>query len=149
MQAAKLEPTNDTVRRIGNMYTASLYGGLASLISNISSNDMQGKRILFYAFGSGCAASVFSAKVVGDVSHIKEKMGLKQRLEAMQVVPCQTYVDALKMREETHNKVDFTPKGDVANVWDGAFYLEKIDKTWRRSYARVGSKQTIAALPQH
>ncbi|PWN28370.1 hydroxy methylglutaryl-CoA synthase [Jaminaea rosea] len=149
MQASKLEPTNDTVRRVGNMYTASLYGGLGSLISNVSSADMQGKRILFYAFGSGCAASVFSAKVVGDVSHIKEKMQLQERLAAMEVVPCQTYVDALKMREETHNKVDFEPKGDVKDVWEGAFYLEKIDKTWRRSYGRKGSEMKISALPQH
>lgn len=148
-QATKLEATHDTVRRIGNMYTASLYGGLASLLSNIASKDIQNKRILFYAFGSGCAASIFSAKVVGDTSEIQKQLNLHKRLADMQVVPCQTYVDALKSREDTHNAVDFTPKGDVENVWDGAFYLEKIDKQWRRSYARRGRENKIVALPLH
>lgn len=147
MQASKLEPTNDTVRRIGNMYTASLYGGLASLLSNVSSQDIQGKRILFYAFGSGCAASVFSAKVVGSTHEIVTKLDLKARLEKMEVVPCQTYVDSLKSREATHNVVDFTPTGEVSNLWPRSFYLEKIDKTWRRSYKRTESEDQVVALP--
>ncbi|CAO1631173.1 unnamed protein product [Sympodiomycopsis kandeliae] len=147
MQASKLEPTNDTVRRIGNMYTASLYGGLASLLSNVASKDLQNKRIFFYAFGSGCAASVFSAKVIGSTEDIAAKLDLKKRLADMTVVPCQTYVDSLKSREDTHNVVDFTPKGDVANIWPKTYYLEKIDKTWRRSYKRTDSEDVVQALP--
>lgn len=38
--AAKVEPGTDTVKRCGNMYTASLYGGLASLLSNASSEQL-------------------------------------------------------------------------------------------------------------
>lgn len=146
-QASKLEPTNDTVRRIGNMYTASLYGGLASLLSNVHSKDLQNKRIFFYAFGSGCAASVFSAKVVGSTEDIAAKLDLKKRLQDMAVVPCQTYVDSLKSREDTHNVVDFVPKGDISNLWSNTYYLEKIDKTWRRSYKRTGSDDVVVARP--
>lgn len=150
VQAQKLEATNNTVRSVGNMYTASLYGGFASLLANKTSAELKDKRVLFFAFGSGCAASIFTARVVGDVEHIRSKMALLERLQAMEVVPCQTYVDALKTRESTHNAIDYTPKGDVKDIWDGAYYLEKIDKTWRRSYARKGREgQTIAALPQH
>lgn len=147
MQSKKLAPTSDTVKRIGNMYTASLYGGLASLISNVSSDDLQGKRIFFYAFGSGSAASVFAARVQGSTAEIAAKLDLKKRLESMVVVPCQTYVDALKSREATHNVVDFTPKGDIENVWSGSYYLEKIDKTWRRSYKRLNKDDQVLALP--
>lgn len=146
-QASKLVPTTDTVRRIGNMYTASLYGGLASLLCNISSDELQGKRMLFYAFGSGCAASVFAARVVGSTAEIAAKLDLKKRLESMVVVPCQTYVDALKTREATHNVVDFTPKGNPSDLFPQTFYLEKIDKTWRRSYKRTDSKDEVVALP--
>ncbi|PWN21254.1 hydroxy methylglutaryl-CoA synthase [Microstroma glucosiphilum] len=147
MQSKKLAPTSDTVKRIGNMYTASLYGGLASLISNVSSDDLQGKRIFFYAFGSGSAASVFAARVQGSTAEIAAKLDLKKRLESMVVVPCQTYVDSLKSREATHNVVDFTPKGDIENVWSGSYYLEKIDKTWRRSYKRLNKDDQVLALP--
>jgi hydroxymethylglutaryl-CoA synthase len=35
-----VEPGMDCCKRCGNMYTASLYGGLASLLSNVSSDDL-------------------------------------------------------------------------------------------------------------
>ncbi len=47
-------------RIIGNSYTASLYVGLASLLDNVS-EDLAGKRIGFYSYGSGCVAEFFSA----------------------------------------------------------------------------------------
>ena len=82
-------------RRCGNMYTASLYGGLASLLSSVEPAEMHGKRISMFAFGSGLASSFFTIKVKGDTTEIKEKLDLVRRLESMTVVPCQQYVDAL------------------------------------------------------
>ena len=134
--AKKLEPTMDVVRRVGNMYTASLYGGLASLLSNVSSADLQAKKILMYSFGSGSAASVFSLHVQGDTSNIAEKLDLKKRLDSREVVPCQTYVDSLKLREAMHSAKDVTPKGSVDSLFEGAYYLEKIDSMFRRTYGR-------------
>ncbi len=49
-------------RQMGNSYTASLYVGLASLLDLIE-QDMQGKRIGFYSYGSGCVAEFFSGVV--------------------------------------------------------------------------------------
>lgn len=41
----------------GNCYTASLFGGLASLIE--SDVDLRGKQGLMFAFGSGVMAAMF------------------------------------------------------------------------------------------
>lgn len=49
-------------RKIGNSYTASLYVGLASLFDNVR-EDLSGKRIGFYSYGSGCVAEYFSGMV--------------------------------------------------------------------------------------
>jgi hydroxymethylglutaryl-CoA synthase len=49
-------------RIVGNSYTASLYVGLGSLLDNVS-EDLAGKRIGFYSYGSGCVAEFFSAIV--------------------------------------------------------------------------------------
>lgn len=84
-------------RRCGNMYTASLYGGLASLLSSVEPSDLKGKRISMFAFGSGLASSFFTIKVKGDTTEIKDKLDLVRRLESMKVVPCQEYVDSLKV----------------------------------------------------
>ncbi|EPQ27166.1 uncharacterized protein PFL1_05447 [Pseudozyma flocculosa PF-1] len=137
LQQKMLEPSMDTVRRCGNMYSASVYGGLVSLLSNVSSPEIQGKRILVYSFGSGAAASMFAIRVRGSTEQIVKTTDLKARLDAMQVVPCQTYVDALQTREATHNAVSYDPKGDVAHLWPGAYYLEKVDHMYRRFYKRV------------
>ncbi len=134
---AKLEPTMDTVRRCGNMYTASLYGGLLSLVNNVPSSELQGKRILLYSFGSGSAASFFSLRVRGSTEEIVRQSDLKARLAAMRVVPCQEYVDSLQTREATHNAVNYDPKGSLDNLWPGSFYLEKVDGMFRRTYGRT------------
>ena len=92
-----VEASMKCARRCGNMYTASLYGGLASLIASIEPEQLKGKRISMFAFGSGLASSFYTIVVKGDSGRIREKMDLVNRLESMKVVPCQTYVDALQV----------------------------------------------------
>ncbi|KAI9464723.1 hydroxymethylglutaryl-coenzyme A synthase C terminal-domain-containing protein [Boletus coccyginus] len=133
----KVEPVMHCSKRLGNMYTASLYGCLASLLSSVEPAELKGKRLSMFAFGSGCAASFFTLRVKGDTSEIREKMDLLKRLASMKVVPCQEYVDALALREKNHNAVNYTPGGSVDNIWPGNFYLESVDSKFRRKYARA------------
>jgi hydroxymethylglutaryl-CoA synthase len=95
--AAQVSPSMACSRRLGNMYTASLYGCLASLVSSVEPERLEGKRVSLFAFGSGCASSFFTLRVKGDTSEMREKMDLLNRLASMKVVPCQEYVDALKV----------------------------------------------------
>jgi len=95
LYAEMVEPSMHCSKRLGNMYTASLYGCLASLLSAVEPSELQGKRLSMFGFGSGCAASFFTLRVKGDTSEIREKLNLLERLKSMKVVPCQEYVDAL------------------------------------------------------
>ncbi len=58
----QVELSLDYGRRIGNSYTAALYIGLASLL-DLAKEDLAGKRIGFYSYGSGCVAEYFSGVV--------------------------------------------------------------------------------------
>lgn len=49
-------------RMTGNSYSASLYIGLASLLDN-SADALDGERIGFYSYGSGCVAEFFSGRI--------------------------------------------------------------------------------------
>jgi hydroxymethylglutaryl-CoA synthase len=91
-------PGLSCAKRCGNMYTASLYGGLASVIANVTPQDLLGKRISMFAYGSGCASSFYAITVKGDTTEIRDKMNLLERLSSMKVVPCEEYVSALKVR---------------------------------------------------
>jgi len=137
LHATQVEPTMRCAKRCGNMYTASLYGGLASLISTKNSSELMGKRISMFAYGSGAASTFFAIRVKGDTTEMQEKMDLLARLKAMQVVPCQEFVDALMLREKNHNAAPYAPQGSIDSMWPGAYYLESIDSKYRRKYAVV------------
>ncbi|MDR3476932.1 MAG: hydroxymethylglutaryl-CoA synthase [Gammaproteobacteria bacterium] len=49
-------------RQIGNSYTASLYVGLTALL-DLAEEDLSGKRVGFYSYGSGCVAEYFSGVI--------------------------------------------------------------------------------------
>ncbi|KAJ7504263.1 hydroxymethylglutaryl-coenzyme A synthase N terminal-domain-containing protein [Mycena galericulata] len=135
--AQKVDPTMACSRRLGNMYTASLYGCIASLLSTVPSAELQGKRASLFAFGGGCAGSFWTLKIKGDTSEIAEKMDLLNRLAKMKVVSCQDFVDALALREKNYNAVSYTPEGSVNNIWPGAYYLDSVDSKYRRKYVKA------------
>lgn len=168
---ARVLPSLLAAQRCGNMYTGSLYGGLASLLTSIPSYEIFDKRISMFAYGSGCAASFFAIRVKGDTSHMTTALDLKARLAAMDVRPCQEYVDALQvsistlclsplrsdlniwfsleqLREKNHNSSSYRPEGSVNNLWEGSYYLKEIDGKWRRSYGVHDGEYVEEAAPQ-
>ncbi|KAI0688070.1 hydroxymethylglutaryl-coenzyme A synthase C terminal-domain-containing protein [Cytidiella melzeri] len=129
-------------RRCGNIYTASLYGGLTLLVSSVEPAEFLGKRISMFAYGSGLASSFFTIKVKGDTSRIRRELDLVERLGKMKVVPCQEYVDTLKLREHHHLSKTWTPEGLVENIWPGGYYLGHVDGKYRRQYLRKPKETT-------
>ena len=87
----RVQPGIQVPTMCGNMYTASVYGSLVSLLSNVSSDQLTGKRIAVFSYGSGLASSLFSMKVVGDVSGMAEKVKLHQRLDTRRTLPPEVF----------------------------------------------------------
>ena len=108
--AQKTDPAMACSRRLGNMYTASLYGCLASLLSTVEPASLLGKRVSLFSFGSGCASSFFTVRVKGDTSNIRGKMDLVNRLKQMKVVPPEEFVQALQVRlHKSYSNLDIHP----------------------------------------
>ncbi|KAI7521108.1 Hydroxymethylglutaryl-CoA, partial [Hortaea werneckii] len=89
--AARVQPTIDVPTMCGNMYTASVYSSLVSLIANVSSNDLQGKRVAMFSYGSGLASSMFSLRIRGSTEEMQSKIDLHKRLEARRTVAPEVY----------------------------------------------------------
>lgn len=62
MMQAMLDESLEYSRITGNCYSGSMYVGLASLLDH-AKEDLAGKRVGFYSYGSGCVGEFFSGVV--------------------------------------------------------------------------------------
>ncbi|KAI5788415.1 putative hydroxymethylglutaryl-CoA synthase [Geopyxis carbonaria] len=132
----RVKPSIEVPTMCGNMYTASVYSGICSLIKNVPSEKLQGKRIGVFSYGSGLASSLFSIKVNGDTSAFAEKLNLEERLASRNVVAPQVYDDMCELRHKAHLQKDYSPAGNPDTIAKGAYYLTKVDGVFRREYTR-------------
>ncbi|AEO58868.1 hmg-CoA synthase [Thermothelomyces thermophilus ATCC 42464] len=130
----RVNPSIQVATNCGNMYCASLWGGLASLVSHVDDAALQGKRIAMFSYGSGLAASFFSLRVKGSTEKIAQVLDIPNRLAARRQVPPETYDAMCDLRKKAHLQKDYTPEGDVSTIAPGTYYLTKVDDMFRRSY---------------
>lgn len=134
--ATRVLPALKVPTNTGNMYTASAWASLASLLYYVGSDALQGKRIGIFSYGSGLASTLLLVKVVGDISAITKKLDFDQKLGAGRKIELpQQYVDAIHLREQAHLQKLYEPKGSIENLTPGTYYLVKIDEKFRREYA--------------
>jgi hydroxymethylglutaryl-CoA synthase len=60
---AKVRESLALPRVVGNVYTGSLYLALASLLATSGGRDLAGERALFFSYGSGCCAELFTGEI--------------------------------------------------------------------------------------
>ena len=87
----RVKPGIEVPQNCGNMYTASVYSGLCSLLKNVDSDALQGKRVGIFSYGSGLASTLFSLTVKGSTKDLAAKLDLTKRLAARKVVAPQVY----------------------------------------------------------
>lgn len=131
---ARVAPSLLAAKHIGNMYTASVYGGLISLISEVPSDELLNKRVSIFSYGSGSAASLFSFRVLGSTSMMAEKINFKARLENRQNASPQEFDQVMTLREKTHHLHPYTPSEPLSTLFPGTFYVDSIDAKFQREY---------------
>ncbi|NTV27673.1 MAG: nucleoid-structuring protein H-NS, partial [Methanothrix sp.] len=85
---ARVADTATLSRSVGNIYTGSIYLGLASLLE--MQKIRSGERLCFGAYGSGCSALVFSAIVQPEAGSVPLR-GLVSKLEERRQISLQEY----------------------------------------------------------
>lgn len=89
-----------------------------------------------YSYGSGCAASMFTIRVKGDYSAIRLTSNFNMRLnERIKKTPAE-YDEAIVARTSKIGECDYTPSDPVEELFPGVYYLEGVDKMYRRVYKR-------------
>jgi len=142
---AHVAPGTLLPQSLGNMYTASLYAGILSLVSNAAARAaLPGQRVMCFSYGSGLAASLFSltvpdtADAAAGLARIAESANVAQRLAAERTkrTPAEMH-ETLGVREALHGSdeayVPDTPV-DAETFAEGEYYLTERDAKGKRQY---------------
>ncbi|GME95981.1 unnamed protein product [[Candida] boidinii] len=130
----RVEPSLTLATNVGNLYTGSVYGSLASLLCYVGNEKLQNARIGLFSYGSGLASSLYSVKVNGDLSSIIDVLNVQSKLANRITATPTEYEAAIELREKAHLQKSFTPSGSIDYIPSGSYYLKEIDDKFRRSY---------------
>jgi len=132
----KVQPGILLPSELGNSYCASVYTGLLSLIDS-KGDELVGKRVCIFSYGSGMAATLFSVQIKGSVLDIKNKAQITRRLQQRAFVDPKIFTHMLSLREKRVTASSYVPEGPINDLFPGTYYLEKIDDKYRRYYKRL------------
>ena len=78
--AVDVAPSLNLPSQVGNIYTGSLYLALTSLLE-AQANELEGKRIGLFSYGSGCTAEFFAGRVVQGAGAFADSLKLAEPLQ--------------------------------------------------------------------
>jgi hydroxymethylglutaryl-CoA synthase len=96
--------------RVGNVYTGSLYLGLAGMLQE-SAAALAGKRIGLFSYGSGCASEFFSGVVGKGAAERIQRATLAEVLGARERVTVEEYERLMAMPPEAPPDIAPAPGG--------------------------------------
>jgi hypothetical protein len=138
---AKVDVSCITSKKVGNTYTASVWLGLATLVSTLG-NDLLGKNVTLFSYGSGALASMLaiiprdSGDAKFNLASIQQQLNIAGRLASREKLTPSDLAVALQAREASHGKVPFVPTFSIDKLAPGTFYLDQITEKNERIYKR-------------
>lgn len=144
--------------QVGNMYTASLYSCLVAYLTSKPVEELINKPVLFFSYGSGMAASMFSARITQDTQALRKLLlgiqEVRSKLnERLKVTP-EEFTAHLEHRKKTFSLPNRAPTGQPIEasgsahvgqvtvetyLYPGTYYLTSVDGMFRRKYSRYES----------
>lgn len=142
-----VEPGTRLGRRVGNLYAGSLYASLISLLCHAPLDQLPGRRIALFSYGSGLTSSLFSATVAQNASGwlrgVRRDLRLDERLDRRSEASPAEYAAAMLRRER-----QLPPRAaDPARRRPGVTYLESIDPDTRHRAYRQEPASSWSSSP--
>ena len=137
----KVEPGTRLTRQLGSTYTASCYVNLYSLLLN-RYDDIVGKRICVYSFGSGATASMFRLRVRRPPRIDRDSM---RRLDRRIRLDPEAFVELTQQYSGAYARFPFEPQCRDHRQAD-VYYLSRVDE-WGQRFYRFGLDEQPVADP--
>lgn len=115
--------------QMGNSYTASLFIGLSSLLEN-EQEDLTGKRIGFFSYGSGAVGEFFSGRVLPGYKQFLNKERHQELLSSRTKIDIAEYEEFYQFQLPEDDSISSLPR-----FCTGPFRLRSIDNH-RRIYEK-------------
>ena len=106
---------------------------LLSLINQTKDEEIVGKRILSFSYGSGFISTLFSLHVDSSLQHIRNNVNVEQILNSRNKVDTSSYTEMMKEKESSHN-FNYSPQHSTDSLNNGTFFLDNVDNLGRRFY---------------
>ena len=130
--------------QIGNVYTASLYLSLASLLA-AEATELEGSQVGLYSYGSGCGAEFFAARVAAGAGAFARQLDLSGPLAGRRRLTVEQYEELRRADADADRRaipadrpsgVDDLRAATAPGPDDHAVYLG-VDHSERRIYGNV------------
>jgi hydroxymethylglutaryl-CoA synthase len=122
--AAEVQSSLDLPGQIGNIYTGSLYLALASML-NAEADQLEGQRVTFFSYGSGCTAEFFAGTIVPGAAAFTKALQIDAPLKNRRKYSFAEY-EAIRKAD-----TDVDRKPVEAGNWKGAVAFTGVDKDVR------------------
>ncbi len=133
---SQIRPSTLLSRQLGNLYCASVYTNLISLVLNTES--LLNKRIGLFSYGSGLASMFFSIRVVSNLDTIKQRLLFTIASSPRFNLTPAEYDDCMSRREAVYGKAEWSPMpSHIAHHSPDAFVLDHVDASYRRFYKQI------------
>ncbi|KAK4797134.1 hypothetical protein SAY86_029460 [Trapa natans] len=137
---AKVQPTTLVPKQVGNMYTASLYAALVSLIHSKHST-LNHKRVVLFSYGSGLTSTMFSLRLHEgkhpfSLLNMANIMDIDGKLKSRHEFIPEKFIETLKLMEHRYGANDFVTSKDCSLLTPGTYYLTEVDTMYRRFYSK-------------
>jgi hydroxymethylglutaryl-CoA synthase len=142
--AKEVAPSLTFSAQIGNVYTASLYLSVASLLA-AEASQLEGERVGLYSYGSGCGAEFFAARVAAGAGAFAGHLDLAEPLADRRRLTVEEYeelrhadadADRRAIPVDRPSGVDDLRAAPEPSLGDHAVYLG-VDHAERRVYGDV------------
>lgn len=134
-------------RNVGNMYTATLYACIASLFVTKTPEELTGKRLGAFSYGSGLAATMFSFTVTSDLDKLRKFCNtfshIQPFLDSRTKVDPEEFEAMMKFGEVNHHKPDRSPVYPASKLNHGTYHIVQVDSEHRRTYSRTSVLDTM------
>jgi hydroxymethylglutaryl-CoA synthase len=142
--ATEVEPSLRFSRQVGNIYTASLYLALASLL-HAEAGALEGARFGMFSYGSGCGAEFFAGRVARGAGRFAETLDLAAPLEGRQRLTFDQY-EELRRADATADRRLALASAPPSAAFDAEAVYLGVDDADRRVYADRRSAPDVASI---